>query len=178
MSKALALTIDTSGARAMIERKLRAILAVPVAAVECAKEAQLLLTERTPRSDQHYAGEHTADMWMVRVIDAGKVVEVTHPFNTVGATHPGTGNVVNDGTHNLLATLEFGSKPHIILASGSHLHGLGGKPLKYFIPGLGWRSSYMVNHPGTRAHHFLRDTSEIIRAMFKARVEELLRRPS
>ena len=168
MGKGLALKIDTSGARAMIERKMRALLAVPVAAVECAHEALKLLTERTPRSDQHYAGPHTADMWMVRVIDAGKIVEVTHPFNRAGATHPGSGELVNDGTHNLLGTLEFGSKPHVITAKD-------GKPMRFRIAGIGWRSSYIVNHPGTRPHHFMRDVSEIIRGMFKARVEELLR---
>lgn len=97
----------------------------------------------------------TARGWILRVIGGrGKgqgvtLAVVTHPFNQVGAKHPVTGAVVNDGTHNLLESLEFGTRPHVIVPKEP------GGFLRFVVDGNVVYTK-RVDHPGTRAYAMTR----------------------
>lgn len=99
-------TADISDAKRELEATMRALLAVPTAVLEVANEARDRLEDLTPKDTGA-----TGQLWYVRRSPDG-AVEINHPFNAVGATHPDVHKSVNDGDFNLLEGLEYGTRPH------------------------------------------------------------------
>lgn len=188
MSDKLEIKVETKGTEAALRKRLAALLALPIALVEEAEEARHRLVDLTARSD--LSGQHMADQWFVKASGGGTArggggrfsggagagrptIEIDHPANVVGATHPSRKNsdgspvVVNDGKHNLLATLEWGSKPHIIKAKN--------KPYLHFKTADGnWVKTKQVEHKGTRAFGMVRIVSRELRRDVNKRVKQIV----
>ena len=162
MSDGASVTADIRDAKRELEATMRALLAVPTAVLEVAHEARDRLEDLTP-ADTGATGQ----LWYVR--PTGKDgVEINHPFNEVGATHPDTGDLMNDGNYNHLEGLEYGTKPHTIAAKN-------GGYLRWESNG-GVVFARSVKHPGTRPHAMVRAVAEEVPEMLRRRVDDLLQR--
>lgn len=123
------------------------------------------------------SGETRAKWYLVPPVSVAPgviVSKVDHPWNEYGAVHADTRRVVNDGRHNLLATLERGSAPHVIRARNADMLAFIGS----WTGGMIFRKS--VNHPGTPAFGMVAKTVAVEQkrtpATVRGRVETVLRR--
>ena len=165
-SSAFKITVDTSGADDEIKRLIDNVITIPIVLETVAQKGRERIAELTPVSGE--AGEHTKDLWEVtsNSLPGELSVSIDHPFNEDKARHPRTNRIVNDGEHNLLASLEYGTRSHSILPNKP-----GG--VLVFETNLGdLVFTKYVDHPGTRPHSMMRTTAEELRKDLRDRLGE------
>jgi hypothetical protein len=148
------------------------------------------IQKKTPRSAD-IVNLHAADGWFIKKFGGGAkgresfLAVIDHPWNenkvkqtrTPAEGGPTRTVVVNDGDHSLLATLEFGSKPHLIRArTALNVRGRGRKRpgLTFKIDGK-WITVQEVDHPGTKAHAMVRVSVALANRSVKRMITTILK---
>lgn len=152
---------------------------VNLAVTQGMQSAGTRIVSTVQRHTPERSGETRAKWYLVpptSIAPGVIVMKADHPWNEYGAVHPDTRQTVNDGRHNLLGTLEFGSAPHVIRAKNAQALAFIGS----WQEGVIFRKS--VKHPGTPAFAMVRKTVAVEQtrtpATVRGRVDTALRRES